>query len=92
MKKLLFLLISVLSCVFVLSSFANAQSDREYILAKKSAWQGHNVYDLGSCQEKAKLKYSYDHAVGNVNQSTSDYFRSIEHHYRLDLEACKRKW
>lgn len=92
MKKSVLLLICVLSCVFLFSSFACAQSDREYILAKKNAWQSHVVSSLASCQEKAKLKYSYDHAVGNVNQSTSNYFRSIEEYYRLELEACKRNW
>lgn len=92
MKKSFVLLISVVSCIFVLTSFASAQSDREYILAKKQAWQSFVVSDLGSCQEKAKLKYSYDWAVADANQSSSSYRSSITQYYKLDLDACKSKW
>lgn len=92
MNKALFLLISVLTCVFVLSSFASAQSNREYILAKKKAYEDVVVVDRSSCQERAKLKYSYAHAVANANQSTSSYYNTLEQYYRSDLDECKRKW
>lgn len=92
MKKTAIVLASLFVSIALFSSFASAQSNRDYILAKEKAYKDVVVVDLASCKKRAKLEYSYAFAVANANQSTSSYFSTLEQYYRSDLDACKRKW
>ncbi|MGL1930258.1 MAG: hypothetical protein OCC45_00660 [Desulfotalea sp.] len=92
MKKVLFLLVMSLSCVFILSSFASAESNREYILNKKKAYEDVVVVDLASCQERAKREHSYAFAVAQSNQSSSSYYNTIQQYKEQAYDECRRKW